>query len=81
MTNDLTLMDLIRYDPERGCFVLKPMKQIEYWPGTNTVKSKNNDFNWQTKPSQVLKQLYPHIYKNDTRGKPFTIYSKAQAAK
>jgi hypothetical protein len=81
MQDDVSVMTWVRYDPTKGCFVLKPTQQIEYWPGTAIPKSKDNDFNWQTQPSQVLRQLYPHVYKNDTRGKPFTIYSKAQASK
>jgi len=60
---------------------LKPTQRIEYWPGTNTPKSKNNDFNWRAQPSQVLKKLYPHLYKTGVHSTPFTIYSKAQASK
>jgi hypothetical protein len=81
MRDDVSVMELVRYDPTRGCFVLKSTHQIKYWPGTNTPKSTNNAFTWREQPSQVIKQLHPHVHKNNTHGKPFTIYSKAQAGK
>jgi hypothetical protein len=81
MRDDVSVMELVRYDPIKGCFVLKSTQQIKYWPGTNTPKSTNNAFTWRDQPSHVLKQLHPNVYKNNTRGTPFTIYSKAQASK
>jgi hypothetical protein len=81
MINSLRVMDLVRYNVDKKCFVLSQPPKVEYWPGTDVPKSKNNVFNWRGQPSQVIKQLYPHVYKNTTHGKPFTIYSKAQASK
>lgn len=82
MQNDIALMDLVKYDPTKGCFVLKPQQQqIEYWPGTKIVKSKNNAFSWKNKSSDVVKQLHPNVYKSIKNHNPFTTYSKAQKSK
>ena len=51
MQDIIDTMDLIRYDPERGVFVLKAQPQVEFWPGTNIKKSKHNAFNWKGQSS------------------------------
>jgi hypothetical protein len=43
---------LVRYDYEKGCFVLAGEKK-NYWPGTSLVKSTNNVFNWRQKQHEV----------------------------
>lgn len=39
---------LVRYDYEKGCFVLAGKKK-QYWPGTNIVRSTGNAFDWKRK--------------------------------
>jgi hypothetical protein len=73
--------DLVRYDPIKGCFVLKPEQQIEYWPGTNTPKSTDNDFNWRNRPSMRAKPPAPSVPQKRVRNRTFTIYSKARASR
>lgn len=44
----MQVSDLVRYDPERNCFVLKgPMKTYPPKWDDGTPKSTNNAFNWR----------------------------------
>jgi hypothetical protein len=81
VANDIHIHDLVRYDPIKGCFVLKPEQQIEYWPGTNTPKSTNNDFNWRSRLSMRAKPPAPIVPQKRIRNRTFTIYSKARASR
>lgn len=88
MQDTISIMDLIKYDPQRGAFVLKPQpQQIEYWPGTGIQKSKHNVFNWQNKPSVFMAHVKhrpppPRSRLNvSIKASSFTVYSKAQQAK
>ncbi len=85
MQDAVNIMDLIKYDYTRGVFVLSSNKnQVEYWPDTNIVKSKNNAFDWQGQPSRLAVLLKPqqqqvNLPPHTTRN--FTIYSKARRSK
>lgn len=81
MINSLRIMDLIRYDVNKKCFVASQTAEVEYWPDTNIPKSVNNDFNWRNRPSYRAKRDTTVIHKRVTRNKAFTVYSKAQASK
>jgi hypothetical protein len=39
-----------------------------YWPGTNVIKSTDNDFNWKSGESLFLKAMQDHI-RQSTAGK------------
>lgn len=83
MQDIIDTMDLIRYDPERGVFVLKAQPQVEFWPGTNIKKSKHNAFNWKGQSSKLTKYLQPaNVNPNPVRPRgTFTIYAKARKMK
>lgn len=60
---------------------------MNYWPGTDIPKSKNNAFDWQKKPSEILSS---HDWKSAESARrqtvtnprrSFTVFSKARAAK
>ena len=46
------MKQLVRYDYEKGCFVLAGEKK-QYWPGTNLQKSTNNAFDWRRRQHEV----------------------------
>jgi len=56
---------------------------MNYWLGTNIVKSTNNAFNWQKKPSEVTSDKEFKASVAATRNtqmqksRKFTVYSKA----
>lgn len=82
MESTIDMRDLVKYDPIKGVFVLKPQEQIQYWPGTKIQKSLHNVFNWQGQPSKLAKALKPANI-NPTPNNPratFTIYTKAKKA-
>ena len=60
---------------------------MNYWPGTEIVKSMNNAFNWRSEPSEVTstKEFKLSVAaKRNThmqKARQFTVYSKAKAAK
>lgn len=83
MQNEINIMDLVKYDPAKGAFVLKPQEQqIEYWPGTGIQKSKHNVFNWQGKPSRLTQAFKgQHTATPSKKASNFTIFSKAYKAR
>lgn len=60
---------------------------MNYWPGTKIVKSTNNAFNWQIKPSEVISDKEFRASVAATRNtqmqksRQFTVYSKAKPSK
>lgn len=82
MINSFKIMDLMRYDIDKKCFVLAQLQpEVEYWPGTDVVKSRNNAFEWQGQPSHLTRRGAPNISNSVTPGRAFTIYSRARASK
>ena len=81
MINSLRIMDLMKYDVDKRCFVLSQPPEVEYWPDTDIPKSLNNDFNWRNRPSYRARRDPVVIHKRVTRNRTFTVYSKAQASK
>lgn len=61
------------------------MFKSRYWPGTNILKSTNNDFNWQQRESKLMEVMSDHIQRSQagkagaktraeigaTRGEPY----------
>lgn len=86
MQDSISIMDLVKYDPQKGMFVLKQQEQqIEYWPGTGVQKSKHNVFNWKGSPSILRPKHMPPVPKPKAsptmKARSFIVYSKAQQAK
>jgi hypothetical protein len=59
-----------------------------YWPGTNIVKSQGNAFtSWKEAPSLIMRDKEWKLSEAARRqvgtkfSRPFTVYSKARAAK
>lgn len=54
----MLVSDLIRYDYERDCFVLRDFMTQSTWPD-GTPKSMNNAFNWRTGAASVASPPKP----------------------
>ena len=60
---------------------------MNYWPGTEIVKSTRNAFNWREEPSAVTstKEFKASVAAKRSaqtqKSRQFTVYSKAQASK
>ncbi len=63
----MQVLDMIRYDPDRNCFVLK--ESMKKYPPTwddGTPKSTTNAFNWRTNaPSAAPKSKTPNARAQD----------------
>lgn len=63
--------------------------QSIFWPGTKTPKSSGNAFDWKNRRSSITTTTSFRNSQNATQGtaksmakkQPFTIYTKARAAK
>jgi hypothetical protein len=49
---NINVLDLVRFDPVRNCFVLKGI-QMHKWPD-GTHKSMHNAFNWRENATGIL---------------------------
>jgi hypothetical protein len=60
---------------------------MNYWPGTEIVKSTRNAFNWRAEPSEVTstKEFKASVAAKRNahmqKARQFTVYSKAKASK
>ena len=62
---------------------------MKYWPGTNIVKSKNNAFDWRSRPSRLVDRdllnsqqaTLTNTGNGAHKSRAFTIYSRAKASK
>lgn len=60
---------------------------MNYWPGTDIPKSRNNAFDWRVKPSEVIhdKEFKASVAAtrntNMQKSRQFTVYSKARPSK